>query len=82
MEVRLWHLDANVQHPDIVERQLAIVSTEHVQLALYYIGCVTTAWSRPVIACLHLFPLTMLNVEDMHVIHPVCAIIAAKVVDL
>lgn len=82
MEVGLGHLHSNVEHPDIIEGQLAIVATEDVELSFYYIGSVAAARSWPILTCLHLLPVTLINIEYVHVIHPMCAIIASKVVNL
>ena len=82
MQVRLRDLHANVQHPDVVEAQLAVVTSEDIQLALHYVSRVPTSGTRPVIASLYFFPVVRINVENMDIVHPVGAIVAPKVINL
>ena len=82
MQERLRHLDTNVKHPDIVEAELAVISTEHIELAFYNICRVAAARTRAVVASLHLFPVVGVDIEHMHVVHPVNPIVATKVIDL
>ena len=82
MQVGLRDLHANVQHPDVVEAQLAVVAPEDIQLTLYNIGRVPASGTRPVIASLNFFPMVGINVEHMDIVHPVGAVVAPKVVDL
>ena len=76
----LWYLHAYVKSPDIVKRELAVIPSKNVQLPLHYIGGVSTSWSRSVVSCLHLLPIIGLDVEHMHIVHPVHAIVPAEVV--
>lgn len=56
VQIGLWHLDSNVQHPDVIKRKLAVIATEHIQLSLYYIGCVSAARSWSIVARLDFLP--------------------------
>ena len=76
----LGYLYADIKHPNVVEGQLAIVASEHIKLALYNIGCVTAARSRSVVTRLNFFPMILLDVKNMNVVHPMRAIVATKVV--
>ena len=82
VQVRLRHLDSDVEHPDVVEGQLAVIAAKNVQLTFHYVGSVPTAWPRPEITRLHLLPMILLNVENMHIVHPVCAVVPPEVVNL
>lgn len=81
MEVGLRDLHTNVEHPDVIEGELAIVAAKDVELALHDVGCVTTARPGSEVAGLYLLPMALLDVVYVHVVHPVCAIVPAEVVD-
>ena len=82
MQVCLWDLNADVQHPNVIEGEFAVVPTEHIELALDDIGGVSAARPRPKVARLHFLPIVLLNVKDVHIIHPVCSIVPSEVVNL
>ena len=82
MQVGLRHLNANVQHPDVIERQLAVVSAEDVKLSLDDVGSVPTARSGPEVARLHLLPHVLLDVKHVNIVHPVGAVVPSEVVNL
>ncbi len=82
MKICLWHLNSNVEHPDIIERQFAVVAAEHIQLALHNISGVATSRSGAIVTGLHLFPHVLVDIEHMHIIHPMSAIVPTKVIYL
>ena len=77
---RLWHLDTYREHPDIVERELTIISSEDVELALHYVGSVPAARAWFVSVSLHLAPAVAINVKNVHIVHPLHTIIATEIV--
>lgn len=81
MQISLWHLDTDVKHPDVIEGQLAVVATKDVELALDNVGCVATARSWAIVTSLHLLPHVLVNVEHVHIVHPVGPIVPAKVIN-
>ena len=81
VQVRLRHLHSNVKHPDVVEGELTIVAAEDVELALHDVCCVSAARTRSVVAGLYFLPMTLLDIVHVDVVHPVCAIVPAEVVD-
>ena len=82
VQVSLWHLHSNVEHPDIIKRQLTVVATKHIQLSFDDIGCVSAAGPWSVVTCLHLLPVVLLYVKHVHIVHPVSSIIASEIVNL
>ena len=82
MQVCLRNLNANIQHPYIIEGEFAVISSEYIQLPLDDISGVSAARSRPKVTRLHLLPIILLNVKYVHIIHPVCSIIPTEVVNL
>ena len=80
--MRFWHLDSNREHPDVVEAQLAIVSTEDVELALDDISGVSASWPWLELASCYFLPVVALNVKHMDVIHPVDSVVSSEVDDL
>ena len=82
VQVCLGHLHPNVKHPDVIKGELAIVPPKHVQLALDYVRGVAAAGPRAEVARLDLLPVILLDVEHVHVVHPVGAIVPPKVVNL
>jgi len=82
MEVCLGDLHADVEHPDVIERELTVVAAEDVELAFDDVGGVTTPGPGSVLARLHFFPVALLDVVNVHVVHPVSTVVATKVVYL
>ena len=82
MQVCLRNLNANIQHPYIIEGEFAVIASEYIQLPLDDISGVSAARSRPKVTRLHLLPIILLNVKYVHIIHPVCSIIPTEVVNL
>ena len=82
VKVGLGHLDTDEEHPDVVEGELAVVASKHVQLSLYNVGCVPTAGSGSVVTRCDLFPMILLDVEDVHIVHPVGPVVPTEVIDL
>lgn len=82
VQVGLGHLYPNVKHPDVIERQLAIIAPENVQLALDDVGCVAATGPGAEVTRLDLLPVVLLDVKHVHVVHPVGAIVPPKVVNL
>ena len=80
MQVSLWYLYTNIQHPDVVEGEFTVIAAKDIQLSLYNIGCMSTMWPWSVVTCLYFFPNVLFNVKNMNIVHPVSAIIAAEVV--
>ena len=76
----LWNLHTDVKSPYIMKRKFTIISSENVQLPLYYISGVSTSWPRSVVSRLHLLPIIGLDVEHVHIVHPVHAIVPAEVI--
>ena len=77
----MWHLNADVKHPNIVETKFTVVTSEYIQLTLYYIGSVAASWTRSVVTCLNLIPMIGFNIENMNIIHPVNTIVSSKVIN-
>ncbi len=82
MEICLGHLHSNVKHPDVIERQFAVVTAEHIQLAFHYISSVATPGSGAIVTGLHLFPHVLVNIKHMHIIHPMSTIVPTEVIYL
>lgn len=82
VQAGLRHLNSNVKHPDVVEAQFAVISSENIKLAFHNIRCMTTSGSGTVIARLNLFPMIRINVKDMYIVHPMNTIVATEVVNL
>ena len=82
MEICLWYLNPNVKHPDIIERQFAVVAAKHIQLAVHYISSVATPRSGAIVTGLHFFPHVLVNIEYVHIIHPMSTIVPSKVIYL
>ena len=82
MKICLWHLHTNVEHPDVVERQFAVVAAKHIQLALHNISGVAASRSGAIVTGLHLFPHVLVNIEYVHIIHPMGTIVPTKVIYL
>lgn len=78
-ELWLWHLNTDGQHPNIVERQLAIVSSEDVKLSFHDVGCMPATGSRLELRCSHFLPVIRLNIKDVHIVHPMDTVVASKV---
>lgn len=78
-QLRLRHLHANRQHPNVVEAELAVVAPEDVELPLDNVGSVPTARAGFEFSSDYLFPVVALNVENVHVVHPVHSIVASEV---
>ena len=81
-ELRLGHLHADRQHPDLVEGELTVVAAENVQLALDNVGRVPAAGARFELGCGHLFPVIGLDVENMDVVPPMHAVVTSEVDNL
>ena len=73
-------LDTYREHPDIVERELAIISSEDIELTLYYVSSVPAARARLVSVSLDLAPTVAINVKNMHIVHPLHTVIAPEIV--
>ena len=82
MQVGLRHLHTDIQHPNVIEGELAVVASEDVQLALDDISSVSTARPRSVITRLYLLPMILFDIKHMHIVHPVSAIITSEIVYL
>ena len=82
MQVGLRDLYTDVQHPDVIERELAVVASEDIQLALDDISSVSTARPRSVITRLYLFPMILFDIKHMNIVHPVSAIVTSEIVYL
>ena len=78
---RLWHLNSYVEHPHVVEAQLTVIASEHVQLPLDDIGRVAAARPWPVVAGRDLVPVICLYVEHVHIVHPVHTVVASEVIN-
>ena len=82
VEVCLRDLNSDVQHPDVIEGEFTVVASEYIQLALDDISGVPAARPRSKVTRLYLLPIVLLNVKDVHIIHPVRPIISTEVVNL
>ena len=82
MQVGLRDLHTDVQHPDVIERELAVVASEDIQLALDDISSVSTARPRSVITRLYLFPMILFDIQHRNIAHPVSAIVTSEIVYL
>ena len=82
VQAGLRHLNSNVKHPDVVEAQFTVISSENIKLAFHNIRCMTTSGSGTVITRLNLFPMIRINVKDMYIVHPMNTIVATEVVNL
>lgn len=76
-----WYLNTDREHPDVVEAQFAVVSSEDVELTLDNVSSMSAPWSRLELRGNHLLPVVGVNVKDMDIIHPVHAIIASEIND-
>ena len=82
VQVCLRYLYAYIQHPNVIEGEFAVVASEYIQLPFDDISGVPAARPRPKVTRLYLLPVILLDIEDMHIIHPVCPIVPSKVVNL
>ena len=80
-ELRLGHLHADGQHPNVVERQFAVVASEDVQLTLDNVGSVPAPRARFELGSRDLLPVVGLDVEYVDIVHPVHAVISTEVDD-
>ena len=78
-ELRLGHLDADGQHPDVVKGQLAVVAAEDVQLSLDDVGCVSAAGPWFELGRGDLLPVVGVYVKHVHIVHPMDTVVAAEV---
>lgn len=81
-KLRLGHLDTYREHPDVVEAQFAVIAAEDVELTLHDVGCVPASGPRLKLARDYLLPVIVLNVKDVHVVHPVHAVVTTEIYDL
>jgi len=77
---RLWDLNPYGEDPNIIKRQLTIIPTEDVELAFYNICGMSAARSWLVTICLYLAPSIAINIEYMHIVHPLHAVIPTEVI--
>ena len=82
VQIGLRNLDSNIEHPNVMETQFTVITSEHIKLAFHYIRRVTAARSRSIVTSLYFLPVILLNIEDMHIIHPVRSIVPSKVIYL
>jgi hypothetical protein len=72
-------LNSNREHPYIVETQLAVIASKNIELAFYNISGVSAPRPWLKLTCCYFLPVVAFDIEDMDVIHPVHAVISAKV---
>jgi hypothetical protein len=81
VKICLGYLYSNVKHPDVVKRQFTVITAKDIELTLYNIGSVAASRSGSIVTGLDLFPHVLVNVEHVHIIHPVSTIVPAKIVN-
>ena len=80
MEVRLWDLNTNVEHPNVMEAQFTVISSKHVELSLDDVCGMSTPWPWSIVTCLHFFPMIRFDVEHMNIVHPMSSVVAAEII--
>ena len=80
--LRFWHLHSYRQHPDVVETQFTIITSENIELSFHDIGSVSATWSWLEFASDNFLPVIAFNIEDMHIIHPMNSVITTEINDL
>jgi len=78
----LWHLNSDREHPDIVEGQFAVISSEDVELTFHDVCGVSASRSWFELTCRHFLPVVAFNIEDVDVVHPVNSVVSTEVDDL
>ena len=79
--LRLWHLDTDREHPNVVETEFTVVSPEDVELSLDDVCGVPAPRSRLELASSDFLPVVCLDVKHMDIIHPMHSIIPSEVDD-
>jgi len=79
-----WHLwlrnlYSDWKHPNIIETKFAIIASKNIELAFHDVCGMTTPWSRLKFASNHFLPVIILNVENMHIIHPMNSVVPSKI---
>ena len=75
-------LNPDIKHPNVMEREFAVVTTEYIKLTFYYVGCMATARSRSIVTSLNFFPMIRINIKNVHIVHPMDTVISSKIVNL